>query len=280
VSDVMRGQSFTPVTGAERLLELHAAELPQKDELCGAFWGTLALRSAGVDGSDGSVDQDAVGAAAGSVLSAIPSDVLPEGESGRRDYRLSFPTVDDSDTSGTSAAGLVRAVSELSSGSVQAIPLSGPWTRASVTAVLEAASGCSEPCTPIANVATRYFWGSRTSPATALAYLMSGDSDAGPPPDWDVGHFVGLLGRIDGPRGTLVIVADTYRSLGWEGLHLQPIERLAAALARADSGLPPKGVVLVAGADDASDVERRLRAEGLEIATWDNGSLDMANAAR
>ena len=30
--------------GADRLLELHAAELPQKDELCGCFWATLALR--------------------------------------------------------------------------------------------------------------------------------------------------------------------------------------------------------------------------------------------
>jgi hypothetical protein len=277
VSDVMSGPRLQPVSGAERLVELHAAELPQKDELCGAFWATLALRSAGVD-VDGSIDQDAVGVAAGSALSAIPSDVLPVGEAGRRDYRLSFPTVDDSDLSGTSAGGLVRAVEQLSSGSVQAIPLAGPWTSAAVRAVLEAASGCSEPCTPIANVATRYLWGSRTSPATALAYLTSGDSEAGPPPDWDVGHFVGLLGRIDGPRGTLVIVADTYRSLGWEGTHLQPIDRVAAALARADSGAAPKGVLLVAGADDAPELERRLRTEGLEIATWDNGSPDMANA--
>jgi hypothetical protein len=277
VSDVMSGPRLQPVSGAERLVELHATELPQKDELCGAFWATLALRSAGVD-VDGSIDQDAVGVAAGSALSAIPSDVLPDGEAGRRDYRLSFPTVDDSDLSGTSAGGLVRAVEQLSSGSVQAIPLAGPWTSAAVRAVLEAASGCSEPCTPIANVATRYLWGSRTSPATALAYLTSGDSEAGPPPDWDVGHFVGLLGRIDGPRGTLVIVADTYRSLGWEGIHLQPIDRVAAALARADSGAAPKGVLLVAGADDAPELERRLRTEGLEIATWDNGSPDMANA--
>ena len=42
--------------GADRLLELHAAELPQKDELCGCFWATLALRLNG----EGQVEQDDV----------------------------------------------------------------------------------------------------------------------------------------------------------------------------------------------------------------------------
>ena len=42
--------------GADRLLELHAAELPQKDELCGCFWATLALRLNG----EGPVEQDDV----------------------------------------------------------------------------------------------------------------------------------------------------------------------------------------------------------------------------
>jgi hypothetical protein len=34
--------------GAAELARLHAAELPQKDELCGCFWTLLALRLAGV----------------------------------------------------------------------------------------------------------------------------------------------------------------------------------------------------------------------------------------
>ncbi len=272
----MSGLRFTPVSGAEQLLELHAAELPQKNELCGAFWGTLALRAAGIT-ADAPIDQDEVGLAAGSVLSAVQSDELPPGEPGRRDYRLPFPTVDDSARSGTSVDGLVRALRELSSEALAVVPIAGPWTPASVRVVLEAAGACTQPCTVIANLATGHLWGSRASPSTVLAYLTSGNTDLGPPPDWDVGHFVGLLGAIEGPCGTLVVVADTYRALGWEGVHFQPIERLADGLARTGSGRP-SGVVLVASTDDAPDVERRIGAAGLETRTWDNGSPDMAQA--
>ena len=270
---------FAPVPGAERLVELHAAELPQKDELCGAFWGTLALRLAGITAGAQPIDQDAVGLAAGSVLSAVPGDPLPLGEVGRRDYRVSFPTVEDSTVSGTSVQGLVRALRELSSGRLAVLPVAGPWTEAAVAAVLDAAAICEHPCTAIANLATRYLWGSRTSPSAVLGYLASGDADLGAPRDWDVGHFVGLLGRIEGPGGTLVIVADTYRALGWQGLYPQPIERIADGLARVHSGRP-SGMILVTSSDDAPRVKDRLGATGLEIGTWDNGSPDMADTAR
>ena len=52
--------------GADRLLELHAAELPQKDELCGCFWATLALRLHG----EGPVEQDDVALLAGSAITS------------------------------------------------------------------------------------------------------------------------------------------------------------------------------------------------------------------
>jgi hypothetical protein len=267
---------MTPVAGADRLAELHAAELPQKNELCGAFWATLALRAAGIATAGEPIDQDAVGLAADSVISATPSDDLPPGETGRTDYRVSFPTVEDSALSGTSVDGLVRALDSLSSGSVRVLPVAGPWTPESVAAVLDAAAAATGPCTPIANLATRHLWGSRTSPAALLGYLISGDPDLGAPPDWDVGHFVGLLGAVHGPRGTLVIVADTYRSLGWEGVHLQPLPRMADALARKGSDRP-SGVLLVALADDAPEIERRVRAAGLVLKTWDNGTPDLAD---
>jgi hypothetical protein len=276
VPPAMFGLRVNPVPGAERLVELHAAELPQKDELCGAFWGTLALRAADIAGTPEPIDQDAVGVAAGSVLSSAAADELPHGETGRTDYRLEFPIIDDSARSGTSAEGLVRALRELSSGRVAVLPIAGPWTADSVRAVLDVAATCSQPCTPIANIATGHLWGSRPSPATLVAYLETGDADSGPAPDWEVGHFVGLLGRIDGPRGTLAIVADTYRSLGWEGIHVQPVERLAHALARTGSGRP-SGVLLVVAADEAPRVEQELRSAGLELRTWDNGSLDVTS---
>ena len=63
--------------GADRLLELHAAELPQKDELCGCFWATLALRLNG----EGPVEQDDVALLAGSVITSHGSvHVLPRGQ--------------------------------------------------------------------------------------------------------------------------------------------------------------------------------------------------------
>lgn len=266
---------LTLVSGAGSLLELHAAELPQKNELCGAFWGTLALRNAGVTLDDGPLDQDAVGLAAGSVLSAVQdTGDLPPGEGGRTDYRVAFPTVDDSSVSGTAAGGLVRALGELSADRLAVVPVAGPWTPAAVRAVLDAAASCTHPCTVIANLATRHLWGSRADPATLLAYLLSGNRDLGPPPDWDVGHFVSLLGAIEGPRGTLVLVGDTYRALGWAGLHLQPVEGLAHALQRTGSARP-SGVILVASADDGPGVRSRIDDAGLRVDTWDNGSRDL-----
>ena len=55
------------------------------------------------------------------------------------------------------------------------------------------------------------------------------------------------------------------------------MERLSDALGRVHSGRP-SGVILVAAAGDAAGLECRIGAAGLEISTWDNGSLDIAGA--
>jgi len=256
--------------GAARLAELHAAELPQKDELCGSFCTFLALRLAGVD----VLDQDAVAEAAGGVLAPEDYDhtaELPAGETGRRDYRLSFP-IADPDVAGTSAGGLVRAVSELSGGSRVAVPVSGPWDGRTVSELLAVAAAEQEAAI-VLNMATAVLWGSKPSAPTLLKYLESGDDAAGPPPDWEVGHFTGCLGAIRGARGTLVIIADTYPSLGWNAVYLQPAERVAAALRR--DHLPTDGGALViVPAHREGEVSGSIEAAGLTIATWDNGSPD------
>jgi uncharacterized protein DUF6885 len=257
--------------GAARLAELHAAELPQKDELCGSFATLLALRLAGV----GVVDQDAVAEAAGAVLAPEDHDhtaELPAGERGRRDYRLQLPVSDDPEAAGVSAAGLVRAVDELSGGSRCAVPVAGPWDGRTVSELLTVASAEQEAAI-VLNMATAVLWGSKPALPTLLAYLADGDDSAGPPPDWHVGHFTGCLGAIRGARGTLVIVADTYPSLGWNAVYLQPVERVAAALRR--DHLPTDGgALVVVPADRAEDVSTALASAGLNIATWDNGSPD------
>jgi hypothetical protein len=244
--------------GADRLLELHAAELPQKDELCGCFWATLALRL----NTEGPLEQDDVALVAGSVITPHGSaHLLPPGQGRRNDYLRELPVTDDDDSSGTSAQGVALAISELTDGRLAALPLSG-LDAAAVRALLRASAEAPAPVVLVANVQTGAFWGSHPTAAQLARYLELGDLDAGPPPDWSVGHFVGLVGLSVGRAGALVTVADTYPVLGLRGVHLQPAEAVAAALAE-------RGVLVVAEPEVARAVARSAGGRG-EL--WDNGS--------
>jgi hypothetical protein len=269
---------ITLLPGTRRLLELHARELPQRDDLCGAFCGALALGAASLDERAGEpLDQDAVAIAAGSVVSGVREPgVLPHGERGRRDYRLAIPTIEDADASGTTAAGLLDAIGALSDGALAAVPYRGPWSAATLAALFDAAAACERPVTLIANLATHHLWGSRASVVELLAYLLDGES-AGPAPDWRVGHFACVTARVRGPRGTLYALADTYPALGNRGVHMQPQERLASALERRD--MPAGGVLAVSFAQDADALRGAAVAAGLLEGIWDNGTVGPEAAA-
>src|ERR1700730_5711877 len=218
----MQGAStfeMTLLPGARALLRSHARELPQRDDLCGAFCAALALQAAGIEEHRGEpVDQDALAVAAGTIVSALPNvEILPFGEQGRRDYRVPLPTVEDAAVSGTTAEGLVHAVDELSEERLVGIPYSGPWRAATLGGIFDVACSLTHPVTLLANFATRHLWGSRPSATQLLDYLLTGAQD-GPEPDWDVGHFACIVGRISGPGGRQYCVADTYRSLGSNGV--------------------------------------------------------------
>jgi hypothetical protein len=261
--------------GARALLAVHAKELPQRDDLCGAFCGALALRAAGIEQCDDEpVDQDAVALRAGSVVSrAREPGVLPHREPGRRDYRLSLPSIDDTDASGTTAAGLVTALEELAGQRLAAIPFSGPWTADTLGRLFDVAAARERPVTLIANLATRHLWGGQVSVGQLLDYLLDG-VHSGSQPDWDVGHFVCVVGRVHGPGGSLYGVADTYPSLGRGGVHVQPAERLAAAIERRD--MPAGGVIAVVCSEDAQVVRAGAQAIGLVEGLWDNGTATQA----
>ena len=259
--------------GARALLARHARELPQRDDLCGAFCGALALSAAGFERTPGGeeLDQDAVAVAAGSIVSlARDPDTLPAGETGRRDYRLAIPTIEDPDVSGTTAAGVARAVGELSGGELAALPFAGPWTAGALSGLFDAAASLERPATLVANLATHHLWGSRPTASQVLEHLFTGTLD-GPPPDWDVGHFACVVARTSGPAGHLYALADTYPSLGDHGVHLQPQERLAAAIERPDK--PAGGVIAVVARADAPTVRDAAAALGLEERLWDNGTI-------
>jgi hypothetical protein len=296
----------TLLPGARALLAFHARELPQRDDLCGAFCGALALRAAGIERFAGEpaarmgrpmgdagepIDQDAVALAAGSVVSARQdTGNLPHGEAGRRDYRLAVPFVEDAAVSGTTAAGVVDAIERLSGGALAAIPYGGPWTVQTLEGLFELVAGLERPVTLIANLATHHLWGGHARLDQLLDHLYEGEQ-SGPPPDWDVGHFVCVFGCVRGPRGTLYGVADTYPALGSGGVHMQPAQRLAAAIERRDrrgetiasdrsgetlasgAGQPAGGVAVVLAADDAARVRAGARALGLREGIWDNGTV-------
>lgn len=262
--------------GARALLERHARELPQRDDLCGAFCGALALNAAGLEQTPAGeeLDQDSVALAAGSIVSlARDPDTLPAGETGRRDYRLAIPTIDDADISGTTAAGVAEAIGELSAGAVEAIAYAGPWTAQVLRGFFDAAAELERPVTLIANLATHHLWGGRPTASQVLSYLYDGVLD-GPPPDWDVGHFACVVARTEGPGGRLYAVADTYPALGDHGVHLQPEERLAAAIARPDK--PAGGMIAAVAGEDAPALRAAATALGLEERLWDNGTIEAA----
>lgn len=260
--------------GAGRLLELHRRELPQKDELCGPFCALLALRAAGVE----SRDQDEVAVAAGTVLSPPPwTGSLPPGEHGREDFRLPLPQAGAAADAGTSAVGVAAAVERLSGGALVAVPASGHWTPDRLRRLLDLVARSETPIAVLANIATAELWDPGTHPDSLLRYLQTGSDAGGAPQRWQVGHFVTLVGRLDGAAGTLVLVADGYPSLGAEGLHLQPLPRVAAALRR--EGTAPGGILLVVPAAHRGDAADRVRASGLRTALWDNGSPVPPSAA-
>jgi uncharacterized protein DUF6885 len=266
--------TVTIVPSFEGLDALHERELPQKDNLCGAFWASLVLRAAGFDTVAGEeIDQDLVAVRAGTLLPAgeDPADSVPPGEESRADYRLSIPLADDPAVTGTSAVPLARAIRDLSGGDLEVIPVAGPWNAGAVLELVETMSAPGRAAAMIANLRTGRLWGSRPAPESVLSYL-AGRPVESERPDWDVGHFVTLAGALRGPVGSLILVRDTYASLGWRGYHLQPAEAVAAALERGDGR--EGGVLCVLPARDAATLSLTLEESGFELRGWDNGTPD------
>ncbi|WP_199431751.1 DUF6885 family protein [Qaidamihabitans albus] len=250
--------------GGRDLVRHARAELPQKNELCGAFAVMVSLRAHGI----GVADQDEAALVAGTVLLGDGPAGIPPGERGRADFRVALPVTRRPELAGTSAAGVARAVAKLSGGELAAVPACGDWTVPALRTLLGELGGLSRVAV-IANVDTAAFAAQDTPPRALRDYL-----EAGLPPlwtsRWRVGHFVLLAGTLPGRLGTLVSVVDTYPSLGERGVHLQPIEFAVAALRRED--LAPGGLLLVVPVAEAPAARAAVTAAGLRSELWDNGS--------
>lgn len=245
--------------GAAGLVEHARAEMPQKDDLCGAFAVTVALRANGFP----VLDQDEVALAAGVRLSRAPS--WPPEEKSRDDYRVSLPFADEPADAGASASGLARAVETLSGGRMRAVPASGNWQPRSLSALLSRLYELSSVA-PVANVDTAEFGAFDTPDRAVLDYL-----EGGLPPfwssRWQVGHFTLLGGTREGIGGTVVSVVDSYPSLGDRGVHVQLLTRLAAALRRERIGRPG-GLLLVVPEDERQAATELVRSSGLATSLW------------
>jgi hypothetical protein len=241
------------------------SDVQQRDNLCGPFQAARVLAELGVREWDGDpLDQDLLAVRAGTLLPDLDrAQCVPAGASNLLGYRFDLPVV-EANRAGTSAEDLAGVLEAASGGALRAVPLRGPaWDADAVVRLVDFA--LERGARLIANVRTGPLWGTRP-PLESLLSELEGHEAPGPPPEWDVGHFLEPSALVRGRGGSLVVVRDSYPSLGWDGVHLQPPRALAAALRRGDGR--EGGVLCVLAAGRAGEVE----ALGLDVGFWDNGT--------
>ena len=240
----------------------------QKDNLCGPFWAARVLNESGFASWDGEpIDEDLVALRAGTVLPDGHTDgSVPPGAVSHATYRYELPTA-PVEESGTSAAALAEVIEAASAGELSCLPLRGAWNVDRIERLMDEARDLGARL--IANLRTGRLWGSRP-PFGVLLSELEGRPVQDPAPDWDVGHFVELEMLIRGPQRSLVVVHDSYPSLGWDGWHMQPPRVLAAALLRGDGR---EGGVMAVVPKARAEAARAVAAElGLDVRTWNNGT--------
>jgi hypothetical protein len=253
---------------AELTAAIETASAQQKDNLCGPFWAARVLNESGYETWDGvAITEDLIALHAGTVLPEAHDGLdVPPGAFSRASYRYHLATA-PVEQSGTAAGALAEAIEAASGGQLRCVPVCGAWDATRVERLVDEAAGLGSRL--LANVRTGRMWASRP-PVELLLAELEGRSVAEPEADWDVGHFVELEMLIRGPRGSLVVVHDSYPSLGWQGRHLQPPHAVAAALERGDGR---EGGVLVIVPKVGVDAARALAAQiGLDVRVWNNGT--------
>ena len=235
----------------------------QKDSLCGPFHAARVLVEAGIGEWQGTpIEQDLVALHAGTTVP--PEPLVPAGSTSVRDYRHRLPVV-DAERAGTTPEGLAAAIALLSGRRLEGVPLRGEWRAETVERLVDAAPRLGARL--IANVRSGRLWYSRPDPQALLAELAGEQAEA-LSAEWDVGHFVEPAALVRGPGGALVVVRDSYPSIGWRSHHLQPSRVFAAALMRGDGR--EGGVLVVVPSGRAVAVGRLAGELRLEIAFWEN----------
>ena len=253
--------------GVDQLAKAHQWAGQQQDNLCGPYWVAMLLRSRGFQ----QLTPEQVAQSAGSVLPAgDPTTWLPKNATPRQDYGLALPVAVSLGDAGTSAQGLMTAVTQLSNGAYTLVPIQAEWSAERVAAMLTlCGNNPTWNAVPLCNIRTKPLWGSTLAVSDAIAYLH-GETIDPPLADWNVGHFLALAGTVDGQARSLILTCDTYPNFGWQGYHLQPAAAIAQALNRGDDN--GGGILLFVSTQNQEHVEQVVKAEGFAIEVWDNGS--------
>ena len=239
----------------------------QKDNLCGPFWVARVLNESGFTKWDGeAIDEDLVALRAGTVLPDKSIDAVPPGALSRAAYRFELPEA-PIEQSGTSARGLMEVVEAASGGELRCLPVRGVWNVNRIERLVE--EGRQIGGRLIANLRTGLLWGGRP-PIEVWLGELEGRLVQHPAADWDVGHFVELAMLVRGPARSMIVVHDSYPSLGVDGYYMQPPRVLASALLRGDGR---EGGVLGVFPRARVDAATALAMElGLDVGVWDNGT--------
>ncbi|MBC7970201.1 MAG: hypothetical protein H7Z11_08765 [Verrucomicrobia bacterium] len=252
--------------GMVRLADVHRLAGQQHDNLCGPYWIAMLLRSRGFH----QLTSEQVAQCAGSVLPiGDPKTWLPKTASSRQDYSVALPVAAGLGDAGTSAQGLIAAVSTLSDGAYTLVPIQTEWSAARIEVMLDL---CRQPAwnaIPLCNLRTDHLWGASLAVSDTIAYL-NGEIITPPPPDWNVGHFLALAGMVEGHARSLILTCDTYPNFGWQGYHLQPADAIAQSLNRDDGN--GGGILLFVATQHKDSVEQQATEQGFAIDVWDNGS--------
>jgi hypothetical protein len=272
----------------------------QKESTCGAYAAVQVLRARGfIKHSGRSVDENYVAKVARVNVSSHDLEeraiLLAVRKAGKRlsderverlrvtTYRYPLPVESDSVRVGCSPEGVKYAIEKISGGKLCAIPI----------IMRDRAKGMSLPrfralTADLADKTQEWDFNlilnlrcSRLLDATRPG-LVARRFLAGPAPgdarrtlSWQVGHFVNVGGLLTakylgGRTDTYYLILDSYKELGVEGIHIQPVDYVWRALRRGDGR---EGGLLIALPDAKRDsAVTLLRRLGCEISLWNNGS--------
>ena len=296
---LLPGQRITLVDGADEMAARFDALGPQRPATCGAYALSYLLpvlgyaRHAGHDLADEdylahlaavTVEAEEI-PVSDEVTRRVRTGELTEDEAlrdhGRTWYRFPVRSSDDPVRSGTSPAGVARAIAVASGGAWTAVPVAARDADGRPALDHERWAALLDT---LATRAAAWRWHAifnyesdqmlrPDDPLYTADVLASPDVLERLPRDtWGVGHFVGLAGlwRMDGDGPWWLLLLDTYKHRGFEGYQPQPAELMRRAMVRTDGR--EGGVLLVVPTGHVTAVETLLAGLGIPERMWSNGS--------